>query len=67
MSASSKDYAKPLTIEKAIADDDYGMPIALATRLQADQGHALRMTIAAAAGEIVQAIDELRIRLTDRP
>lgn len=53
MPITSKDYARPLSIEKEISEGDYSPAI----RLAADQGHALRGVIAAAAKEIVYAIE----------
>ena len=64
--ALARDYAKPLTFEESITNDRYPENVSRALKLQAYQGQALRATIAAAAGEIVQAIDELRAMLNER-
>ncbi len=63
---TSKDYARPLAIEKEIVKI-YGVESLMGSVLEAQQGEALRATIAAVAGEIVQAIDELRSMLNERP
>ncbi len=52
---SAKDYAKRLDIESRIASSSHCSDSDRA-KLAAAQGQALRATIAAAAGEIVDAI-----------